>query len=393
MNGIPVPGLAAADFTVTLDGVPVVIQPADLTLPPAQDPNQKVSVLFVMDFSASVTNVALTALRDAVTTFIESMNDGDHAAILKFNRDLGASIVHPFVAIDHGVNSAALEAVVLEDYPGGGTNIYDALILAIEHFVAPPSALPAGPKAIILVSDAAENSSVVTESDVISSANDNSIPIFTIGVGSFNGPNRIERLTNLAEQTGGDFLPAPNDQEIAAAYATISQLLNNEYLLTIASGITDCAEHTLEIVVTGQAAPASAEFTRRNCDVTPDPFSFSSQTGVNTGRQLTSNTITVTGVEIDVVINSTNGRYSIGCNDNFTSSPGTISNGQTVCVRHATSDEYATTTMTTLKVGNVTATFASTTRSEPSGGGGATGALELLVGLWLLRRRRMSGPS
>jgi uncharacterized protein (TIGR03382 family) len=127
--------------------------------------------------------------------------------------------------------------------------------------------------------------------------------------------------------------------------------------------------------------------------VTPDPFSFSSQTGVNTGRQLTSNTITVTGVEIDVVINSTNGRYSIGCNDNFTSSPGTISNGQTVCVRHATSDEYATTTMTTLKVGNVTATFASTTRSEPSGGGGATGALELLVGLWLLRRRRMSGPS
>src|SRR5688500_18170504 len=41
-NGDPVTGLAAADFTVTLVGVPVVIQPADLTLPPSQDPNQKV---------------------------------------------------------------------------------------------------------------------------------------------------------------------------------------------------------------------------------------------------------------------------------------------------------------------------------------------------------------
>lgn len=388
-NGDPVPGLTAADFTVTLDGVPVVIQPSDLTLPPAQDPNQKVSVIFAMDFSSSVTNVALEALQDAVIAFIDAMNDGDHAAILKFNGELGASIVQPFLAIDHGANSAALEAVVMEEYPGGLTNMYDALILAIEHFVTPPSPLPAGPKAIILVTDAAENSSEATESEVIALANDNSIPIFTIGVGAFDGPNRIERLTNLAEQTGGDFLPAPTNQDIADAYATISQLLNNEYLLTIASGITDCAVHTLEVAVAGQAAPASATFTRRACDVLPDPFSFASQTGLNTGRPATSNTITITGIETDAVINSSNGQYSVGCNGTFTGSPGTISNGQTVCVRHTTSTQYSASTVTTVSVGDGSATFTSTTRAEPSsGGGGATGALELLVGLWLLRRRR-----
>ncbi len=389
VNGNPVAGLTAADFTVTLDGVPVVIQPADLTLPPAQDPNQKVSVLFAMDFSVSVTNVALAALQDAVITFIDSMNDGDHAAILKFNGELGISIVQPFVAIDHGTNSAALEAAVLGDYSGGGTNMYDALVVGIEHFTTLPNPLPAGPKAIILVSDAAENSSVSTENGVISLANDNSIPIFTIGVGSFNGPNRIERMTNLAEQTGGTFLPAPNDVQIAEAYATLSQLLNNEHLLTIASGITDCTEHTLEVAVSGQTIPASAIFTRRACDVMPDPFSFASQTGLNTGRQATSNTITITGIETDAVINSSNGQYSIGCNGTFTSAPGTISNGQTVCARHTTSAQYSATTTTTLRVGDGSGTFTSTTRAEPSsGGGGATGALELLIGLLLLRRRR-----
>ncbi len=49
-NGDLVAGLTAADFAVTLDGVPVVIQPSDLTLPPSQDPNQKVSVIFVDGF-------------------------------------------------------------------------------------------------------------------------------------------------------------------------------------------------------------------------------------------------------------------------------------------------------------------------------------------------------
>jgi hypothetical protein len=166
-------------------------------------------------------------------------------------------------------------------------------------------------------------------------------------------------------------------------------LLNNEYLLTIASGITDCAVHTLEVAVAGEAAPASATFTRRACDVTPDPFSFTSQTGLNTGRPATSNTVTITGIETAAVINSSNGQYSVGCNGTFTGSPGTISNGQTVCVRHTTSTQYSATTVTTVSVGAGSTTFTSTTRAEPSsGGGGATGALELLIGLLLLSRRR-----
>ena len=392
-NGDPVPGLTAANFTVTLDGQPVIIQPADLTLPPSQDPNQKVSVIFAMDFSFSVTTVARAALEDAVIAFIDAMNDGDFAAIVKFNGTLGASVVQPFVAIDHGANSAALETVVMADYPGSGTNIYDALLLAIEHFVTPPSPLPPGPKAVILVSDGEQTTSAATQSGVIALANDNSIPLFTVGVGSFSGPRSLEILTRLADETGGSFLPAPTDADIAASYAQLSQLLNNEYLLTIASGITDCADHTLVVAIAGQAAPANATFTRRACDLTPNPFTFTSQTGVATNSQVTSNAVTITGIEADAPIDSENGRYSVGCTGTFTGTAGTISNGQTVCVRHDTSTAFSTSTVSTLTVGDVSATFTSTTLAEPTsggggGGGGATGALELLIGLCLLRRRR-----
>jgi hypothetical protein len=53
------------------------------------------------------------------------------------------------------------------------------------------------------------------------------------------------------------------------------------------------------------------------------------------------------------------GTYSVGCTGAYTASPGTITNGQTVCVRHTAGSSAGATVSTTLDVGGVTATFAS----------------------------------
>ena len=76
--------------------------PFTFTRPPSQDPNQKVSVVFAMDYSQSVENAALTAMQNAVISFINAMHDGDFAAIVKFNgtNPSLASVVQPFTAID-----------------------------------------------------------------------------------------------------------------------------------------------------------------------------------------------------------------------------------------------------------------------------------------------------
>jgi von Willebrand factor type A domain len=258
-TGAPLRGLGAGDFTVTLDGV--AIQQPGFTLPPTQDPSQKVSVIFVMDYSQSVQAAALTAMQDAVTSFINAMNAGDFAAIIKFNRSNPdkASLVQPFTRIDGASGTSALIGAVMAPYPGNGTNLIDAINLAINHFSAPPMPLPIGPKAVIAITDGGDNASVIPEGLVTDYARRSSIPIFTIGVGTILGP---DLLTRLAVQTGGDYLPAPSDPAIAAAYVTISELLNNEYLLTIQSSISDCAQHTLQVSVTGQANAASATFVR-----------------------------------------------------------------------------------------------------------------------------------
>jgi Mg-chelatase subunit ChlD len=395
-NGDPVGVvLDASDFVVKLDTVTLAIQPSDLTQPPAQDPNQRVSVVFVMDYSPSITNIAQPAMEAAVTDFINAMNIGDYAAIIKFNGANGAIVVWPFTQIDGAAGTNDLVAAVAAAFPvGSGTPLLDALDLGIDQFTAPASPLPAGPKAVIVITDGGETDSTATKSDVIANANDNSIPIFTIGVGDIIGEGGLELLTKLPDKTGGLYTPAPSDAEIAAAYVTVSKLLNNEFLLTIPSGITDCFLHTLQITVAGQPVPpGSATFSRRDCDTTPNPFSFTNQTGVKPNRSVTSNTVTISGVEGPVTISVTTGKYSVGCGADvtFTSSDGTISSGETVCVRHTSDVAYSTAKATTLTVGTASATFTSTTSAEPPpnrGGGGAMGIVELLAGLVALAARR-----
>ena len=262
-NGNPVGGLTGGDFTVTLDGDPIVIQPADFSLPPAQDPGAKVSVVFVMDFSGSVQDTALVAMQDAVINFIGAMTTGDYAAIVKFNdtNPDRASVVQPFTPVDGGPGTAALVDAVLAPYPGIGTNLLDAVNLAVEQFAA-SAALPAGPKAVIVISDGGENSSATTSVTVVNNANESSIALFNIGIGDVAGQNGLELMTFLASETGGGYIPAPTNVEIAGAYATVSQLLNNEYLLTFQSSITDCSDHAVQIEVVGQVQPATRTFSR-----------------------------------------------------------------------------------------------------------------------------------
>jgi hypothetical protein len=250
-----------------------------------------------------------------------------------------------------------------------------------------------------VVSDGLENSSDVSQSTVIGNANDASIPLFTIGVGNFQAGTAEQLLTSLATETGGEFLPAPDDQTIANAYVTIQELLTNEYLLTFSSLISDCDPHTLEVAVTGQVTPASVDFTR--CDITPDSFSFTNSTGVNPSAVVTSNAVTISGIDGPAQVSVVGGQYSIGCGTTFTSAGGSISNGQTVCVRHTASAAFSTAIQTTLTVGGVSATFTSTTRAAPptprrGGGGGAMGLWELFLGLTALfvaRRRQASSQT
>ena len=100
--------------------------------------------------------------------------------------------------------------------------------------------------------------------------------------------------------------------------------------------------------------------TPTNNDTTPDAFNFVDQSDVSLNTLTESTTITISGINSSANISVTGGEYSID-SATFTSAAGTISNGQTVSVRHTSSASNSTTVNTVLDIGGVSDTFTTTT--------------------------------
>ncbi|MGQ0623030.1 MAG: choice-of-anchor Q domain-containing protein [Panacagrimonas sp.] len=96
-------------------------------------------------------------------------------------------------------------------------------------------------------------------------------------------------------------------------------------------------------------------------DTTPNAFVFMDQTNVPRNSVRTSNAVTITGIDTAAPISVLGGGYSIGCTGTFTTAPGTITSGQTVCVRHTSAPTFNAGRNTILTVGGVSDTFTSVT--------------------------------
>lgn len=101
-------------------------------------------------------------------------------------------------------------------------------------------------------------------------------------------------------------------------------------------------------------------------DTNPNPFSFTDRTGVTADTLITSNAVTIQGIDAPAPVTVSGGEYSIGCGGTFTASAGAISANQMVCVRHLSSSQGGTTVNTTLTVGGASDIFSSTTAAAPA---------------------------
>ncbi len=139
---------------------------------------------------------------------------------------------------------------------------------------------------------------------------------------------------------------------------------------TLAPNTSVCVRHTsasagstvTSTVLTVGGVSGTFASTTLAGDAVPAPFSFPSQTGVELVTDITSATVTITGIDIASPVTVTGGEYSIGCTGTFTSAQGTITNGRTVCLRHRSSFNSSEDVKTVLTIGTESASFTSTTR-------------------------------
>lgn len=117
----------------------------------------------------------------------------------------------------------------------------------------------------------------------------------------------------------------------------------------------------------GSGGGSDAQCSAQLVDTTPNPFSFTSQVGVGRSATITSNTITITGLNSPSPISVLGAEYSLGCDGMFQSTVSTLSNGQSVCLRLPSSSSYSTTLTAVLTIGGVQGAFAVTTLAFATG--------------------------
>ena len=120
----------------------------------------------------------------------------------------------------------------------------------------------------------------------------------------------------------------------------------------------------------GQLSPRSEEVFAKTPgtivaeDTTPDAFAFASVSGVDPGTLVTSNPITVSGINAPAPIAIAGGAFSID-GGAFTASATTVTNGQTVAVRLTSGSGYEQGVSAALTIGGVSASFNVTTKAAP----------------------------
>ncbi len=124
-------------------------------------------------------------------------------------------------------------------------------------------------------------------------------------------------------------------------------------------------------------------------DVAPDPFSFIDQSGVALNMSITSNIITITGIDVDSTIYVIGGVYRIN-GGLYTTAVGTVSNNDTIELLLTSSALSGGVVDMLVSIGDITDTFTVTTRTKSESGAGGGGALEvawlILLGLLCCRR-------
>ncbi len=99
-------------------------------------------------------------------------------------------------------------------------------------------------------------------------------------------------------------------------------------------------------------------------DTTPLPFVFIDQTNVARGIEVTSNFITVNGIDAPSPISIVGGTYEINQSGIFTYVAGEVLNGDVVRVRHTSSLDYLGEVTTILTIGGVSGSFTSYTLQD-----------------------------
>jgi VWFA-related protein len=171
--GWPVAGLTQKDF---------VLYAGSQTLPVAYfrefKNDEPAAIALVVDASGSMAS-KLPIVRHSLGEFVKNLNRCDEVSLFAFNSQVFQ--LQPF-STDHEMTAERIEVL----YASGKSALYDATNAALQRLEQ--SDYPN--RKLILIADGIDNSSTVTEQVVVARATKDGIPIYAVGIGDPNAPEK-----------------------------------------------------------------------------------------------------------------------------------------------------------------------------------------------------------
>ncbi len=140
------------------------------------------------------------------------------------------------------------------------------------------------------------------------------------------------------------------------AWTTVAGMANNGDSIRVRTTSSALPASTTDVVLSLATINDTFSVTTLAADTTPDIFDLVSQSGVETRTLISSNSITVAGLNTSADIHIVGGEYSINAQA-FTAVNGTVNNSDTVVVRLMSSDVVEDTVSATLTIGTRSDTF------------------------------------
>ncbi len=206
----------------------------------SKEVNMPISLAIMMDTSGSMYYM-LNAEKDAASRFVrEVMHHKDEAIVMSFDTDVNllADFTEDPAVLTRAIHRAEINVDAtgiggtggtIPQRNGGGTNLYDAVYLAVHDELGPE----VGRKAVVILSDCEDNGSKLSERDAIEAVERSDAVAHVILI---SDPRATEGYgggvaQELSSQTGGRVIPVRNENSLEKAFDVISEELRSQYVM------------------------------------------------------------------------------------------------------------------------------------------------------------------
>ncbi len=202
-------------------------------------PREEATIVLALDVSRSmkatdVEPTRLDAARVAAKTFLDQVPEKFRVGVVSFAT---RAVVGVAPTQDRALVTSALDT----RKPGEGTAIGDAVALSVQVGQPEGENVQTPPRAIVLISDGAQDGGRIDPSEAAQQAKRLGIPVYTVLVGTADGvveeeltggykritkvPPNPETLEKVAKESGGEFFAAPDAEGLSRVYEELGSRL------------------------------------------------------------------------------------------------------------------------------------------------------------------------